>query len=91
MKAISGNISTSGAWLEIKWEFNKFLEKLKNSYGKTLVIDNFLEGGIYNEYTDWMDSIIHLKRSFFASWDGEDWLSLPNELKTIFLGVGAKD
>ena len=42
MKAISGNISTSWAGLEIKRELHKFVEKFKNSYGNPLVIDNFL-------------------------------------------------
>ena len=53
------------------------------------IVDKFLEGGIHNEYTDWMNSIIKKERSFFASWNVEDGLSLLNELKTIFLVVAA--
>ena len=55
------------------------------------IVDNFLEGGIHNEYTDWIDSIIHKERSFFALWNVEDGLSLLNELKIIFPGVAAED
>ena len=38
-----------------------------------------------------MNSIIQKERSFFASWNVEDGLSLLNELKTIFLGVAVED
>ena len=55
------------------------------------IVDKFLEVGIHNEYTDWMDSIIHKESLFFASWNVEDGLSLLNELKSIFLGVAAED
>ena len=50
-----------------------------------------MDGGIYDQYTDWMDSINYKERAYFASWDVEDGLSLPNELKTIFLGVSVED
>ena len=91
VKAISKQISTSGAGLELKADFNTYTEKLKKTYGNPVVVDNFMDGGIYDQYTDWMDSINYKQRAYFASWDVEDGLSLPNELKTIFLGVSVED
>ena len=91
VKAISSAISTSGAGLEIKSSFITFTEKLTKVYGNPRFVDTFIEGGMYNKVTEWMDSIIYKGRQYFSSWHVEDGLTLPNDLKSVFLTVIPED
>ena len=91
IRALSNPISTSGAGLELKGEFNKLTKKLTKTYGTPQIIDSLDEGGLYNEVNDWMNSIQFKERQFYAYWGTDNGLLLPNKLINIMLGVFVED
>jgi len=91
IRALGSPISTNGAGLEVKGEFDRILEKLTKTYGNPERIDQVLPGGIYTEFSDWMMSINTNERYYGSSWRKENGLELPNSIELISLDIFAED
>ena len=91
IRALGNNIITQGLGLEVKYEFENYINKLSKTYGEARVFNQLMQGSIWNRPEDWMSSIERKERVYMAQWLEEDKLNLPNNLNSISLGVYAYD
>ena len=91
IRALGNNIITQGLGLEVKYEFENYINKLSKTYGEVKVINDLMQGSIWDQPQDWMMSIEKKERMYLAQWHEDYGLNLPNNLISITLGVFAHD
>ncbi len=91
IKAISTPIQASVFGYELKSAFESMEAKLTAKYGKHVRHDFLMEGSIWNEPQDWMQSVLHMERLLFASWELKHGSSLDASLSGVGLVINATD
>ena len=70
-------------------KFDEFLERLKKIYGEPKKSDFLIDGSCWDEPQDWMNGLQCGERFLGAEWSKANGVDLPNNLKSVFLGVQA--
>lgn len=66
---------------------DRLADQLAQKYGPPEKMDMLLEGSIWNEPQDWMNSLNDRERVYSYSWEPEKVTQLPEDLECIFLGA----
>lgn len=91
VKSIGNTITTNPYGVELKGAFDDMKDKLDRIYGKPELIDFLMYDSDWNEPRDWMQAVHNGERSLAARWKHSSQNSIPSDLESIFLYVGADD
>lgn len=91
IKAIGGDINTSGYGIELKSAFEGMEEKLNKTYGTCTRNDFLMFDSIWNEPKDWMMAILKKERFLGSTWDVKSNARLTSALDSVYLNASASD
>jgi hypothetical protein len=91
VKAIGKTIETSSYGVELKSAFESMEQKLSSTYGKQKKLDFLMQGSIWNEPRDWMQSITNKERVLMSEWSKDTGATLIDSLASIALVIDVRD
>jgi hypothetical protein len=88
LKGVSAQFSNDTYGNAVRTAVESLSSQLASRYGQPRKVDLLFQGSIWTEARDWTASLFQKERSYFHIWE-QGKASLPEDLKTIFLGVVA--
>lgn len=89
VKGVSSDIATNGYGLQLKSDYKELKGLLSEKYGQPDETDMLLPGSIWDDADEWMMALRKKDRYLLSHWDGDE-MTLPNDLGSIALSVGAQ-